>query len=107
MKLTWTITSLEVVSFPKPNYVVRVAWYVTGQLGDVENGRGGITQFDIIQENNFVSFENLTEVIVLDWVKKQLGEETVLELENSISESLGATPNLKPIAFNIALPWSN
>jgi hypothetical protein len=103
----WSVHSLSVLQEPKTNYVVKVGWLVSGSFNNFVASRGGITEFKVEQNDHFVNFEELTEQIVLDWVKTKLGEETVLQIEKSISASLDAMQNPKPIAVDVPLPWAN
>lgn len=104
---TWSVHSLSVLQEPKANYVVKVGWLVSGSFNNFVDSRGGITEFKVEQNDDFVNFEKLTEQIILDWVKTKLGEETVLEIENSIGASLNAMQNPKPVMVDVALPWAN
>jgi len=103
----WSINSLSVLQEPKSNYVVKATWSLSGSVDNFVDSRGGITEFKVEQNDHFVNFEELTEQIVLDWVKTKLGEATILEIKKSISASLDAMQNPKPIAVDVSLPWAN
>jgi len=51
---------------------------------------------------SFIPFENLTEDVILNWVKAQLGKEQVLELETSVQRQL---ENLNNPDIVKGLPW--
>jgi hypothetical protein len=52
----------------------------------------------------FIPFDELTEEVVIDWVKAQMGEERVAELEANIAAQLDAL--LNPTTTT-GLPWGN
>jgi hypothetical protein len=52
----------------------------------------------------FIPFDELTEEVVIDWVKAHMGEEQVAELEASVAAQLDAL--LNPTTTT-GLPWGN
>jgi hypothetical protein len=81
-------------------------WSVTGKLDSFTNTRGGITEFEVKQNETFAPFEILNEAIVLGWVKEKIGAETVVAIENSIGDALEAMKTPKPYMMDVPLPWS-
>jgi hypothetical protein len=71
---TWKLTSLKKATNTSiSNAIIRTEWDYTGTDVDGDTGTfHGVSDFDITQINaeSFVPFEELTEEIVLDWVKQ-------------------------------------
>jgi hypothetical protein len=49
----------------------------------------------------FIPFEELTEEIVIDWVKEKLGQEGVLEIENRLQKEI----DKQKVATLNGTPW--
>jgi hypothetical protein len=107
---TWYVSSMYTVKeIPnKPDYVAMVTWRLIGSDGVNKSDVGNNAVFEEISSDaDFVPFENLTEEMVLGWVKTQLGEEGITfykaqaQAEIDVLSAPVITPEFKP------LPWSN
>jgi hypothetical protein len=97
---TWSITGLKTYSSDDNTDVVQLAdWEITGEDGSFTATTSGTTAFGA-PEFGFVDFQDLTEDLVISWVKGALGEARVNEAEGVVFASLEAqTYQPKP------LPW--
>lgn len=69
-----------------------VTGYVYGSQGLVHNAKGP-----------FIPYANLTEELVVDWVKKAMGDETVLAHETAVVQQIENQKN--PPVVTPTLPW--
>lgn len=105
MKYTWTINAMSVMQTPDPNFVVQVSYTLQGEeqgyTSEIQN-----TAFFTQSEGDFVPYDQLTEELVLGWVKAELGDDQIANYEYCIADQIAnqinppATPEQKP------LPWA-
>ena len=100
----WFIDQIKTLQTPEPNFVTHVNWRVMAtKEGEKAVSQGGITLGKVSE--TFVPYEQLTETIVIGWVKDTLGENMVNDIIESLKEQLEPskpiieTPQQKP------LPW--
>jgi hypothetical protein len=100
----WNIVELE--HHVSDGLVITAHWQLTAE-GEGQTARliGSLTlPPKEVTDPTFIPFEELTEEIVIGWVKAQLGEEQVAELEASVESQLGAL--ISPATVT-GLPWGN
>lgn len=101
IKYTWRVSRVRVrdISEDRKNTVVQTYWEKTGtdELGNTGTFTG-VTPFTVdATAESFVPFDQLTEEIVLDWIKQQVVgnyqdrvdtiiQEQILEKQQSITE---------------------
>ncbi len=107
---TWTVTNLYTLDTQtETDYVVNALYDVVG-----EETSGGKTYtatltdtatFEVIQGESFIPYADLTDEIVVGWVKDQLGADGVSNLEASVGGMIDSqiTPPVSP--ENTPLPW--
>ena len=111
MNYTWKLSGLKKTSNQNlSNVVIQTYWTKTGID---ENGNEGFfqgaTPFDLssVDPNNFIQYENLTEEIVLEWVKSIVVgsyEEHVNEqIQKQINDKINQIVEVK----TDELPWSS
>lgn len=96
----WSIQQLERYA---NNGVVYVAYWqlnVTDESGNAS--ATGSIGFQAPKQKDFIPFENLTEEIVIGWVKDRLGQEQITGLENGLLVAIAEKAN-PPLA--LGLPW--
>ena len=108
---TWTVDSLYTEDIgTESNYVVDVIFTVSGE--EVVDGKtyssaldGNPLKFDVIEQEDFIAYADLTNEIVVGWVKESLGAETVSSFEAAVGGSIDSkiSPAVEP--SNPALPW--
>ena len=107
-KYTWTITNLYCQTIEgKSDYVVTAIYDVVGVEGKyTASMTSNIAQFSTKDVTKFTPYADLTEAIVLGWVKESLGETGIISIESCIQGQIDSqinppvTPEIKP------LPWS-
>jgi hypothetical protein len=100
---TTTIKAMYTLQQPDPNYVVDVAWLVTGIDGTYTASIGGNTTFDSSQQQgSIVPYADLTEAIVIGWIPESVMASAQACVQGQIDSMI--TPPVSP--QNTALPWS-
>lgn len=107
----WSIGDLE--RMISDGYVYKVFWIVTATNGTYESKTYGSVDLDRPEE--LIPFENLTEELVISWVKSTLGEDSVRNLENNVilhaesrvsASSLSTGLSEEPeVSFTTGVPW--
>ena len=106
MKKTWTIHQLERKA--EDGFVVNVHWRYSISDTD-ENGKllyadtYSVASFAQDEEaEDYIPYEDLTEDIVIDWVKNSLGEEQFEQINISLVQQI---ENQKNPPIKTGLPW--
>ena len=97
--ITWAISQMQRKA--DDGFVIHV-WYrvddVDGSYSSVATGECNYTQ----TEDNFIPYEDLTQDVVVGWVKESLGADNVTSLEAGLDAQITA----KKAVVN-GVPWSN
>ena len=96
-KYTWTIVNLDRLT--SAGFVVTVHYNVSATDGTYSASTYGTISYQEQPGETFVPFDQLTEEIVVGWVKESLGEATV---EASLQSQIDAQAN--PTQQS-GLPW--
>lgn len=103
MIYTWKLKGLKRKdSSDLKNIIVQTYWEKTGTNEDgVSASFQGATPFDLstVDPNNFVSYENLTEEMVLDWIKSvvigsyedHVNEQILSQIEQKVNPAVEVT----------------
>lgn len=100
--MNWTISQLERTL---PDGVVYTAhWRVTKEQDGKVGTAYGTASFPAKDPSDpdFVPYDQLTEAVVVEWVKAALGTEQVTALETSVQEQINTQLNPTTAA---GLPW--
>ena len=104
----WTITNLYTETIEgKEDYVVTAIYDVVGTDGTYTASlTSNSAQFSTEDVTTFIPYEDLTEEIVVGWVKESLGENGIISIEACIQGQIDSeiTPPVSPT--NTPLPWS-
>jgi len=101
---TWSITEL----FCKPqtaegaDYVVTANWRCSGVDGNYNGQINGLAAFPVVQSENFIPYDQLTQQIVLDWCWNAGGVEknaTEARVQDQIDRQIN------PPVITPPLPW--
>jgi hypothetical protein len=103
---TWTVTSMDTVQTPIPNYVVSVWWKLTGVDGQYSSFITNMSVFDSQQQSNFVPYDQLTEQIVIGWVQEKYGSTGIASCQDTIQGQIDSLKNPSPEPEPTPLPWS-
>ena len=106
----WNITNLYTVNTDtESNYVVDALYEV---VGTEESGGKTYTasltntaSFEVIEGESFIPYADLTDEIVVGWVKDQLGSTNISNLEASVGGMINSQINPPVSPENTPLPW--
>jgi hypothetical protein len=104
---TWTVTQLLTETIAgEQNYVVIANYEVVGVDGIYTSSISDSARFSTENVDNFTPYEDLTNDIVIGWVKSMLGPDTVANYEESIQGQIDSqitppvTPEVTPLPPN-------
>jgi hypothetical protein len=105
---TWSIDRMSTLQEPQPNYVSEVAWTVSATHANTYYSCvGGRTTLNSSESNNFIPYEELTEEVVVAWVKSSLGEQAISEAEAKIQAYFNKQLNPPTsVPLDTPLPWA-
>jgi len=105
----WTVKSI--IGYPlidgKENVVACILYTVVG-----DNGNGVSFSFDGLQEtplksdSQFIKFDELSNDMIIEWVKYNLGTDGVSSIIRNIDSQIDAKINPAPSRNVMAIPWS-
>ena len=103
---TWSINDLMTQTIEgKQDYVVVADYTLLGVDGTYTASVGGISRFSTEDTGVFIPYEDLTEDIVIGWVKGQLGENGIISLEACIQGQINSMINPPQSPVITPLPW--
>jgi len=85
------------------NVVYNVHWSAVGEDSNsgIKADNIGVQWLNTDDITDFISIEDLTNAQLVEWVKAALGEENVLNIENSIAELISEKENPVSITMTI------
>jgi hypothetical protein len=108
MNYTWQLTSLKRKDTSDiKNIVVQSYWKKTGTDENGNEGSfSGATPFDLssVDPNNFTSYEDLTEEMVLDWIKSVVVGDYERHVNEKIAEQIEAIVS-PVVSVTGGFPW--
>jgi len=104
----WTVTQLYTQTIQgNSNYVVTAIYDVVGVDGDYTASLTNNTaQFSTADVTAFIPYQDLTEAIVLGWIKETLGENGIISIEACIQGQINSQINPPVSPVNTPLPWA-
>jgi hypothetical protein len=107
-KYTWTITNLYTQTIDgKEDYVVTAIYDVVGTDGTYTASMTSNTaQFSTQDVTEFTPYADLTEAIVINWVKESLGENGIISIEACIQGQIDSEINPPVTPQETPLPWN-
>jgi hypothetical protein len=105
MKTTWKIAQLK--RKPSSGLVIEVTYIMNFELeSETDRHVGSVTLEGDETSETFIPFEELTEAIVLEWVKTTVGEEKITEIETNAETRLQERIDKKTNPeFLVGTPW--
>ena len=104
----WEITNLYTIDVnSEKDYVVTAIYDVSATDGTyVSNLNGNVTEF-VVDDNkpNYVPYAELTNDIVISWVKETLGENGVKSITNCLDGQIESQANPPKTPQNTPLPF--
>jgi hypothetical protein len=106
-QFNWTVTQLYTQRIESiAGYVVIARYNTTGIDGQFTASLSNIAQFSKSNVSNFIPYEDLTEEIVLGWIKDSLGANGIISIEACIQGQIDSQIN-PPVSPEITpLPWN-
>jgi len=83
---SWNIANLE--RYTANGLVFSVHYTVNAEDGTYRIGAYGSLELEAPEPGNMVTFDDLTEEIVVGWVKGKFGDEKVAEIEAALQSQL-------------------
>lgn len=104
---TWKITKLYTQTIDgKEDYVVVANYEITGVDDIHEASLSNVERFSTENVTEFIPYADLTEEIVIGWVKESLGQIGVDSMEACINGQIESKKN-PPVSPEVTpLPWS-
>jgi hypothetical protein len=104
---TWVVTTLYTQTIEgKQDYVVIANYDVIGTDGTYSASLTSNTaQFSTEQVETFIPYEDLTNDIVVNWIKETLGENGIISIEACIQGQIDSQINPPQTPQNTPLPW--
>ena len=103
----WTVKQLLTETIDgEQNYVVIANYDVVGVDGVYTSSLSDSVRFSTSNVDNFTPYEDLTNEIVVGWIKSVLGPDTVANYEESIQGQIDAQINPPVTPQNTPLPWN-
>jgi hypothetical protein len=103
---TWIVTDLVTLDTDdRPDYVVFANCKVEASEGEFSSVYESLYDFQIDEGASFIPYQNLTNDLVIGWIKFRLGEEGVYQIELDLANQIAfkknppKAPQIKP------LPW--
>jgi hypothetical protein len=105
---TWTVTNLYTQTIDgKEDYVVTAIYDVVGVDGNyTASMTSNMAQFSTEDITKFTPYADLTEAIVLAWVKESLGENGIISIEACIQGQIDSEINPPITPQETPLPWN-
>lgn len=107
---TWTVGSLYTVDTEsETNYVVNAVYEIVG-TEEVD----GVTytssikdtaKFEVVSGDDFVPYADLTNDIVVEWIKNELGELGVEDYKNAVGGMIDSQVTPPTVPTDTSLPW--
>jgi hypothetical protein len=102
----WEVTSMKVINTDSlNNVVIQTYWKKTGTDEDGNEGVfiGATPLSSSVDSENFVPFEQLTQEIVIDWIKDALNDVDQEHVDQQILKQINEKKN--PMT-ELPLPWA-
>jgi hypothetical protein len=103
----WTITNLYTKTVEGlQDYVVTAMYNVEGVDGEFSSTVNGSQMFTVKEGADFIPYANLTEEVVVEWIKEELGENGILSITACIDGQIESQKNPPVVPQNTPLPWA-
>lgn len=100
--MNWTITQLDRKT--DDGFVLVAHWQCVDTDGDYSGRVYSTTSFPYnADQPDFIPYDDLTEEVVIGWVKEAIGADTVAATETAVQAQIEAQKN-PPVSTG--LPWS-
>ena len=101
----WEIIALYTVDTPENGFVVNANYKVSGTDGTYSSEINDSASFSFQEGEQYIPYSDLTEEIVVSWIKSKLGESAVGNYEYCIADQIALQKNPPVSPQNTPLPW--
>lgn len=104
---TWVVDTLWTQTIDgNSDYLVIASYTTTGVDGSYTASLSNTAQFSTASVSPFIPYKDLTNDIVVGWIKQDLGENGVISVEACIQGQIDSQKN-PPVSPQVTpLPWS-
>ena len=103
---SWKITNLFTKTVDGlQDYVVTAMFEVEGVDGVFSSTINGNQMFTVKECSEFIPYANLTEQIVVEWIKEELGENGLISITACIDGQIESQKNPPVSPINTPIPW--
>lgn len=104
---TWVVDTLWTQTIDgNTDYVVIASYTTTGVDGAYTASISNTAQFSTASVSPFIPYKDLTNDIVVGWIKQDLGENGIISIEECINGQINSQKN-PPVSPQVTpLPWS-
>lgn len=107
IKYTWKVTELLTQTIEgNSDYVVIAHCETIGVDGEYAASVPNVIQFSTEEVTTFIPYADLTEKLIVGWIKEVLTKEGVLAIKESIANQIALQKNPPVTPENTPLPWS-
>lgn len=104
-QIKWQINALK--CYPEyqsnKNVVFMIQWECMAFDGPYNVSANGTQTINLNEQTSFIEYKDLTEIIVISWLKTALGQNSVNAIEKNIIERLEKQKT--PAIVSLTLPW--
>jgi hypothetical protein len=102
---SWVVSYLDCIPKNGAKVVYCVHWRLKGSDGVNHAEVYGTEIIENNEKNAFISYEELTEKEVINWLQSSMGSEKVESLQTSLDNQINNLAN--PPTISLPLPWEN
>ncbi|MFY7884160.1 MAG: hypothetical protein ACOVOV_04870 [Dolichospermum sp.] len=103
----WTITNLYTKTVEGlQDYVVTAMYNVEGVDVEFSSTVNGSQMFTVKEGQDFIPYSELTNEIVVEWIKEELGENGILSITACIDGQIESQKNPPVVPVITPLPWA-
>jgi hypothetical protein len=109
MEYVWKVTNMASANISsEPDVIIRVQWTLTGTEGEYSGVFIGVTPLSVtdIDPATFVPYDQLTQDLVLSWVKPIVMSNDVFWAHINEKIALQVAAKRDQVNTNIPLPWN-
>lgn len=106
--ITWKIPNNGLLAQTldnKKDVVSLIRYTITATDGKNTVEDNGVVKIDFNENKPFTVYKDLTEAVVLQWVKESLGDDRVAVVESRLKKRLETLSNSKELPKPIENPW--
>ena len=102
---TWSVEALDCIQSlnGQTNVVSNVHWRITTTDGSYTASIYGSQGIVYAEKNSFISYDDLAEATVIEWVKEAMGADSITSLQKTLDNKIANLVN--PPIITPFLPW--